>query len=656
MIKKHILEAGRSMTEMLGTLAVIGVLSIGAIWGYSYAMDKYRANETIKDVTLYAMSASQQMLAGHEELNFSELGTTTKTGYPIDGEIMEEDDRYFEIYVDDVPTGVCERIVDASWNEPLAIFVNDVAYVDSNHICDINGDETPVDMAFQFSADLNQGAFPFGTCEVASDCVGKCAKCEEGLCVSACVEGEVCLQDISTGNMTCCNSENKSGPYCCPSTKNGMCCDENGENCCPWNRPLADKSGNCYACSYENGVDVKGVEDNCNACSNREIIATVNSTAACAIKCPSDKPLRDYNGKCHGCDETSGFPMLGSTTSQCVLKCPDRHLVRHYCAPKCDDGYVQNTYGNCVKCEIVNYAEINGAPLDRCELCGEDFTLYTDPALCIRDCPEGQFRAGDGVCYDCDDETVYRMEGLVKNSYCEQACPGIRVIVPYYESNKAASKWCAKKCADGEYMDWYGMCNNCETGPNKKATAAECAKCTNRTHEGNVCRLSCGANRFRGADGVCYDCTEESPIEYGTECTTPCPNRVVNGYTEYGSQKRYCSLSCLDGHFANNDGECVPCDSEEDVILYDQSYAKAECGKCGDERNFYFASNWAGKFLCLPKCPPETPLRGSNGKCYACDDETKIHLFWSSEVVYGAICETECPNERKMNGYYCVLK
>ncbi|MBQ9738005.1 MAG: hypothetical protein IJV75_00620, partial [Alphaproteobacteria bacterium] len=37
-------QSGRSMVEMLGTLAIIGVLSMGGIAGYSYGMDKYRAN------------------------------------------------------------------------------------------------------------------------------------------------------------------------------------------------------------------------------------------------------------------------------------------------------------------------------------------------------------------------------------------------------------------------------------------------------------------------------------------------------------------------------------------------------------------------------------------------------------------------------------
>ena len=39
--------SGRSMVEMLGVLAIIGVLSVGAISGYSRAMEKYRLNKTI---------------------------------------------------------------------------------------------------------------------------------------------------------------------------------------------------------------------------------------------------------------------------------------------------------------------------------------------------------------------------------------------------------------------------------------------------------------------------------------------------------------------------------------------------------------------------------------------------------------------------------
>ena len=41
-------QSGRSMIEMLGVLAIIGVLSIGGITGYSKAMFKYKFNKTIE--------------------------------------------------------------------------------------------------------------------------------------------------------------------------------------------------------------------------------------------------------------------------------------------------------------------------------------------------------------------------------------------------------------------------------------------------------------------------------------------------------------------------------------------------------------------------------------------------------------------------------
>ena len=52
---KNINESGRSMVEMLGVLAIIGVLSIGGIAGYSMAMNRYRANEALDVATKYAV-------------------------------------------------------------------------------------------------------------------------------------------------------------------------------------------------------------------------------------------------------------------------------------------------------------------------------------------------------------------------------------------------------------------------------------------------------------------------------------------------------------------------------------------------------------------------------------------------------------------------
>lgn len=56
----YIEQKGRSMIEMLGVLAIVGILSVGAISGYSTAMRKYKINrlkdeytQFIHDVLLY---------------------------------------------------------------------------------------------------------------------------------------------------------------------------------------------------------------------------------------------------------------------------------------------------------------------------------------------------------------------------------------------------------------------------------------------------------------------------------------------------------------------------------------------------------------------------------------------------------------------------
>ena len=40
-------EQGRSMVEMLGVLAVVGILSVAGMKGFTYAMSEHRANELL---------------------------------------------------------------------------------------------------------------------------------------------------------------------------------------------------------------------------------------------------------------------------------------------------------------------------------------------------------------------------------------------------------------------------------------------------------------------------------------------------------------------------------------------------------------------------------------------------------------------------------
>ncbi len=57
------LESGRSMVEMLGVLAVVGVLSAGGILGFSVSMTRYRANALLDKATKYASLAYSTSLS-----------------------------------------------------------------------------------------------------------------------------------------------------------------------------------------------------------------------------------------------------------------------------------------------------------------------------------------------------------------------------------------------------------------------------------------------------------------------------------------------------------------------------------------------------------------------------------------------------------------
>ena len=75
-------ESGRSMVEMLGVLAIIGVLSIGGIAGYTIAMNRYRANEIIDTATkLCVISMTKNATTNNTATaTFTDLNITGNVG------------------------------------------------------------------------------------------------------------------------------------------------------------------------------------------------------------------------------------------------------------------------------------------------------------------------------------------------------------------------------------------------------------------------------------------------------------------------------------------------------------------------------------------------------------------------------------------------
>ena len=101
-------EQGRSMVEMLGVLAVMGVLSVGGVAMYTNAMNKYRANELLNESSKRAVVIATQILSGKsisaDMMNQFDNNGTTFTG------VEEVGTNQFKLTLSGVDDDVCTQL------------------------------------------------------------------------------------------------------------------------------------------------------------------------------------------------------------------------------------------------------------------------------------------------------------------------------------------------------------------------------------------------------------------------------------------------------------------------------------------------------------------------------------------------------------------
>ena len=243
------------MTEMLGVLAIIGVLSVGAIGGYSYAMDKWRANETVNQIRLRAIDLMSQAAQGNDTLSFSawqkektlyDFGTPD---YTDDGLIV------FDVgKTNPIPKKVCEIVYDNMKNMVIQIDIKAVR-ADLNDTC---GDDN--EMTFYFGetntskndsscltgqyyengmcfntglADMNSTPLdgPFeGECDRATGISEKCGQCQ------------ACFPSYD-------NNGKNDGTYICLAGLIGTCTIDGKDGIC--------QNGECYPVGCTTNDDCK---------------------------------------------------------------------------------------------------------------------------------------------------------------------------------------------------------------------------------------------------------------------------------------------------------------------------------------------------------------------------------------------------------------
>ncbi len=144
-------QHGRTLLEMLGVLAIIGVLSITALVGFTYAMNKHRANETIYDVMLRGTNVPMvdenyaSKPSGYE-FRFPDLPAGTY--YPM----TTKKDAGSSYYVEatGVTYRVCEMILKMNPTDIDQIVVNNSVYQGDSDIC---GNTYGLAMKFCFGED-----------------------------------------------------------------------------------------------------------------------------------------------------------------------------------------------------------------------------------------------------------------------------------------------------------------------------------------------------------------------------------------------------------------------------------------------------------------------------------------------------------------------
>lgn len=117
-------QSGRSMVEMLGVLAIIGVLSVGGLAGYSMGMSRYRVNRTISDVqllltnvrTLYANQSTYNGLTADSLVTMGILTSEKQNlfGGAIDVK-ADTDKSRFTVEYKKIPAKSCSSIMSSDW-------------------------------------------------------------------------------------------------------------------------------------------------------------------------------------------------------------------------------------------------------------------------------------------------------------------------------------------------------------------------------------------------------------------------------------------------------------------------------------------------------------------------------------------------------------
>ena len=702
-------ETGRSMVEMLGVLAIIGVLSVGGVYGYGVAMKKHKANELLHQASMLATTVSAQIMSGKDPTALDTFADSNLGKFALD---YDPTKTTFDLKISELDGSVCSQLKEGG-------MVQKVECNETAKTASITYYKNLATSKEQGEADGSLN----GSCTESSDKCdgGTYYVCENGKWVAqsglTCNGNNVELSDSCKFDQTVCL---KGTPYVCCG---GYWLEYPWDKCCDGNKAFDGldftcKDGMSYMCCAGNWLEMNPCcEGNVPEQSGR----CVNGQAQiCSFG------LWD-NDSSVGC--CNGDEFMGEGKEACVnggykVCCAGNW----YSTQGCCNGDTDVAEGETTTINGKTY-RCNNAQLRLIETCNDDGatkcmdgTYYT--------CFGGEWMDYGGCCYGdtaFEDREGYCKDGVYyvcstawwvnsNDDYVDGCCNGDDIVEEYNTTTingktyrcSGGQLWLyetcnvdgATKCMDGKYYtccvgEWmnYGGCclgdtafedgtyqciagkyraccagtwteySDCQTaGSCSTEGATSCINGTYYTCYGGVWSDTssegcCNGNTFvpnwqnACVDGEYKHCCTGVWMDLGTACPTGndiCSTNCITDANECQKLENLYELSQgIEGPIGLQD---LGTDTWERIIQCNNFDNQAEAGYylCSTFNRSYYSATC---FTCLAEC--YTGLRSDiTGRCI---EPTEQGYFWIDEGR-----ESECRNKGwqvirpyEMSGSYC---
>lgn len=495
-------ESGRSMVEMLGVLAIMGILTIGGIMGFNYAMDKQKANQIADGIVMRAMSLSPQLLLGYAIQDTSLDGSfPAQIGeYPVK---LYGDEVGFDLVVSNIDHNVCQHVLETGIRLPSDIYLGENTLVWSagqKKNVDFTCADTGNEIDFVFNGTLNpdektcpkdkplmraRGKMACLACPAAGKMVAMiksgCERCENTFwagtinsttnTVSKLNRCATCADEKAIPSTAEACARCDSSPT--PRMMNGQWCvrKECPEDTFRFGMAIPSWSTvsfqNCIACNEPSSYEATAEE--CAKCYGERKTVTVSNRTECALTTCPPATFRDPESqdcvKCAGGDSNVKVSM-----DECA-RCKDTSNPRNL------------QYGYCRNC---NGFKVISSTVENCALCAG--TVYRNGICMNTECAEiGD--VGRNRCKTCNDSVSIKTTA----DECKRC-----------ENREMVGEYCAIKTCDG----WFssdGSCLSCTVG--KTNTAEDYSSYWGswkiQAKSTEECTRNCSATRFVSSGGYC---------------------------------------------------------------------------------------------------------------------------------------------------------